>query len=111
MIEILQERATNLLEHLIAKVEKGDPKVCTYSFVHKHMLLVVVDRWLPSYATEVINIARDTPEMLLPGLGNVHLDTFIVAKDTGKPGEGHWDDVTYNEEDWNRVLGKAQVID
>jgi hypothetical protein len=49
--------------------------------------------------------------MHVKGLGVVRLDGFIVAKATGRPSGGHWDSANYTPQDWERVLGRATVLD
>jgi hypothetical protein len=40
----------------------------------------------------------------------VRLDTFIVQADSGRPGKGHWEDVDYGPEDWERAFAGARFL-
>ena len=55
-------------------------------------------------------MAHHTTPRALPGLGAVSLDTFIVSGTTKKPSPGYWNAVTHDEPQWQRVLGRAQVL-
>jgi hypothetical protein len=103
------ERATCLLKGLIAKAMEGNASVCTYAFAYKFIFLEKPEKWSQAYNNKLLNIATKTPTMKFAKLGQVHLDTFIVGKETAVPGEGHWGP-RYSKQDWLDVLGAAKVL-
>jgi hypothetical protein len=77
--------------------------------------LILHDRPFPSNRgsnawNPVIELAKATPQQELEGFGAVRLDTFLVAEASAKPGMGHWKTAEYDEEDWWRTFGAADLI-
>jgi len=64
-----------------------------------------------AYAQKAIQVACRTRPRELPGLGLVKLDTFIVSKKDGLPSDGYWPAARHDREEWERVLGNANILD
>ena len=105
------EEAEKLLQHFIERALAGEPQVCTYAWAYRHLVDPSYAKFSQQYARRVIDLARRTQRRELNGLGLVHLDTFIVAKNTRLPSDGYWVTAHHDREDWERVLGGAQVLD
>jgi hypothetical protein len=58
----------------------------------------------------MLRVAAGLPRLDVPTLGPVALDTFIVNATSGKPGDGHWDDVDYTRSAWRRVFARAILL-
>ena len=108
MFKNIPKDPAKLLKFLVTCHKKGSPLVCTYSFVARHVL--GHKGWNRSLTQDVLKLSRTMPGEKLPGLETVYLDTFIVAIETGWPGEGHWNAVKYTKEDWGKILGNADVL-
>jgi hypothetical protein len=102
--------AEDLLGWFIALASEGKPKICTFSWAYRKLFNASYGKWSQAYTRQVIDVAKRTQVKELKGLGDVRLDTFIVAKSNGKPGDGHWQGVQYEREAWLRILGTAAVL-
>jgi hypothetical protein len=111
-----EDRAAALLCWLVAAAgaDCDDPVVLGYGAAWK---IILPDRGYPANQgpnawDPVISLAKGTVPQDLPGLGAVPLDTFLVAeaKRPAMPGQGHWARAGYDEDDWLRVLGAAELI-
>jgi hypothetical protein len=107
----VDERAKKLLARLIDRANRGQAQVCTYAWAYRHLFNIPFKNFSQAFAQKVIKAAEKTPPMHVKGLGVVRLDGFIVAKATGRPSGGHWDSANYTPQDWERVLGRATVLD
>jgi hypothetical protein len=105
----VQSRANTLLDRLIDKALGGDPRVCTYLSTYQRLFNAPNVPWLQAYAHQVVSVACRTPLRELSGLGYVRLDAFGVRQEDRLPGIGHWDSAQYDVEDWERVLGDADL--
>jgi hypothetical protein len=103
--------ADDLLDGLILKAIQGHPEVYTYSAAYRRLFKIAYRKWSQAYAARVIEAARQTRPRNLPGLGLVRLDAFVVSKSDGLPSDGHWHCAEYDREDWERVLGGAQMVE
>jgi hypothetical protein len=106
----LLEKAIALRDDFIQSAKKGNAQICTYAWAYCHLFDESPSKWSQAYAKKVLSLAASTPLTELPTLGKVGLDTFIVSKRTGLPGEGHWKDSSYDREEWERVLGTATLL-
>jgi hypothetical protein len=109
--EALHVAAEELLAHFIAQAINGDPQVCTYGWAYRTLFDASYTKFSMAYAPKAIEMARRTGPSELPGLGLVRLDTFIVSKRDGLPGDGYWPAAHHDLEEWERVLGNATIID
>jgi hypothetical protein len=107
----VHERAKKLLSRLIDRANRRQAQVCTYAWAYRHLFNIPFKNFSQAFAQKVIQVAQKTPPMHVRGLGAVRLDCFIVAKATGRPSGGHWDSANYTPQDWDRVLGRATVLD
>lgn len=109
--EASMARAITLRDDFIERARKGNTKVCNYAWAYRHLFDSSYSKWPQAYAKKVVSVAKETPLVVLPGLGAVRLDAFIVASRTGLPSNGHWESANYEREDWERVLGTAKLFE
>jgi hypothetical protein len=107
---ITADCAKALLDCLIAAALQGNPLTCTYSWAYRHLFNASYKSWSQGYGNQVIKLAQQTHLRVLPGLGPIRLDAFIVDGKSRRPNDGHWDSANYDHEDWERVLGAAVVL-
>jgi predicted nuclease with RNAse H fold len=105
------DRANALLNRFILRAMDGNPEVCTYSWAYRYLFNASYDKWSQAYVNQVVAFAQRTLPLQLPGLGMVRLDTFVVTRTDERPSSGHWKSARYDNEDWERVLGSAVVLD
>lgn len=102
------QRATELLGKLVAHVTQGNPVVCSYSWAYNR---IFEQRWSRNCTSTIVSLGERTGPVELPGLGFVHLDAFIVAAKSRKPGEGHWKGKsTEYKQHWYELLGAAKLL-
>ncbi|MBM4357194.1 MAG: DUF429 domain-containing protein [Deltaproteobacteria bacterium] len=106
----VRERAQNLLARLGDETEKGNPRVITYQAAYRELFRRAPAKWSQGYTAQVTSVAASTETISILGLGLARLDTFVVNKQR-KPGTSHWDAVTYEPEEWERVFGGAEMTD
>ncbi len=101
-----ENRAAELHDTLIGKALNGTPQVCSYAYAHRHIFNAPYNNdWKP-----VIAVALATLPHELQVIGAVRLDAFIVNGNTKLPGRGHWRTAEYDREDWETVLGTAELL-
>lgn len=103
-------RAQDLLRWFVRQAAEGHPHVCTYSWAHAYLTGKRVEIWSQAYTQAVLRIATSTTPLPLPGLGDVRLDAFIVRKEDGEPGPGHWEAASYNAPRWREVFHGANTL-
>jgi hypothetical protein len=108
--ESLPRKAIDLRDYFVRCAKEGDAKICTYAWAYQYLFGESPQKWSQAYAKKVIALAENTPVVDLPTLGSVGLDSFIVSSRTGLPGDGHWKCSAYDREEWERVLGTAQLL-
>jgi hypothetical protein len=106
-----QVSADDLLGVFVAKAVGGDPQVCTYAWAYRVLFNASYTRFSQAYARQVIDLACRTRPRELPGLGIVRLDAFIVSKKDSLPSSGYWPAAHHDREEWERVLGNANLLD
>jgi len=99
------------LADFIAKAVDGDPHICTYGWAYRTLFETSFKKISMAYAQKALQLARRTHPHELHGLGLVRLDTFIVSKKNGFPGDGYWPIAHHDREEWDRVLGNASILD
>ena len=105
------DNANRLLAHLVHCVNSGYPTVVNYRIAYEEIFGLLRGRpYSRAYGDQAIRVARQTTPTYLEGLGNVRLDTFIVSKDRCIPGDGHWDDVDYDEEQWLAIFAESWKV-
>lgn len=109
--EPLQVGAEHLLADFIAKAVNGDPHICTYGWAYRTLFKTSFKKFSMAYAQKTLQLARRTHPRELPGLGLVRLDTFIVSKKNGFPGDGYWSIAHHDREEWGRALGNGSILD
>lgn len=110
--EEVLSRANRLVVWLASLVHHGMPRVCTYGDVYRH-LFRPQQGWsfTPNNISDVLRVASSSTAMILPELGPVRLDTFIVNSATLIPGDQHWAQTAYDTEDWGRVFAGAELLE
>jgi hypothetical protein len=108
MVDVIPRSPDKLLRFLVDRCKNGKPILVTYAFVSKHVLRNQV--WHGYQTSTVLKIAESITPLKLKGLGKVCLDTFIVNKTTGMPGDGHWKDVGYTKKQWEDVFKGAELL-
>lgn len=103
-------RAQSLLRWLVDRAVEGHPHVCTYAWAYTYLTGRQVTKWSQAYSKQVIDIARTTARLPVPGLGEVHLDAFIVLKSSGEPSSGYWGPAAHDAARWREVLGGANTL-
>lgn len=104
------QRASRLLGWLAGRLGAGEPWLLTYRWAHAKLIGGASSAWLPSHATEVVELASGTWSYNFAGLADLRLDSFIVSAAERQPGEGHWQRAPYSAAAWRGVFGHARVL-
>jgi hypothetical protein len=103
-----QDRAADLFERLVGELMKGRPTLCTYKGAVASIL--GYPKFTPAYCAQLLKLATAGPGVELDGLGEIHLDTFLVNQKY-RPGDKHWEHATYRQAEWNRMFFGAVIIE
>jgi hypothetical protein len=104
------EELETLQERFCEAVQNGRPVIATYSWIYGRVFASVPLPWSHGHALKISTQAHSTRPRILPGLGAVALDTFIVSARTRRPSHGYWPVVLHDEQQWQRTLGQAQLL-
>jgi hypothetical protein len=101
----------DLLLYFIGKALDGDPQVCSYGWAYRKLFNTSYGKYSQAFTNKVVEVAKRTRAVDLPGLGLVQLDTFIVSKGDRRPSDGYWPAAHHSREEWERSLGNARMLD
>lgn len=101
-------RAAELFAQLTAELVDGRPTLCTYKAAVATIL--GYPKYTPAYGAQLTRLATAGAAFEVDGLGDIHLDTFLVNQKY-RPGDGHWEHATYSENEWDRAFVSAWVIE
>jgi hypothetical protein len=91
--------ATELFDHLLQNHE-----VISYKGAYTALVGPPPRPWAQADSGKVLNAAKSSGVRDFAGLP-VELDTFIVSKKLGVPGDGHYISRRYNKEKWRETFG------
>src|SRR5579862_401556 len=103
-----EDRAADLFKHLVAALLDGRATLCTYKAAVA--MILGYPKFTPAYGKQLTKVAAESAAFEIDGLGEIHLDTFLVNQ-TYRPGDKHWDHATYSEAEWDRAFIGATVIE
>jgi hypothetical protein len=100
-----------LLQYFVGKALDGDPQVCSYGWAYRKLFHASYKRYSQAFTQKVVDVAKRTRAVDLPGLGPVRLDSFVVSKSDRRPSDGYWPAAHHTREEWERSLGCATILD
>lgn len=97
-----EARAHELFTRLTGRfLNDGVASVCSYAEAIELVFQLPFSR---ARVREVAQLASGVGGETLANLGRVNLDTFIVSKKSGMPGDGHWKTAAYEKDAWLAIF-------